>query len=86
MPNLPTQRQLEDPVLQALHLSGGEANLDAIYHHVTGLYPAEWDHLRYPRSNRLILRDRIRWALTSLRDRRIVENPRPRAGYWRLTA
>lgn len=86
MPDLPTQRELEEPALEALRLSGGSATLSDIYRYVTGLYPAEWDELRYPLSDRLILRHRIRLALRSLGGRGIVENPRPRSTCWRLTA
>lgn len=73
--DLPTQSQLEEVLLEMFHTSGISAHLDNIYHNVTNRYPMTMDLVRYPHSDRLVLRDRIRWGLSRLKREGLMSNP-----------
>jgi len=83
---IPSEKDIELPLLQGIEAAGGEARPDDLYdkvaHHFPQLTRSDQE-VRYPKSGQLIWLNRIHWARQHLVNKRQVDAST--RGIWRIT-
>jgi restriction system protein len=83
---IPSEKDIELPLLQEIEAAGGEAKPDDLYdkvaHHFRQLTPSDQE-VRYPKSGQLIWLNRIHWARQHLVNKGQLDAST--RGIWRIT-